>query len=149
MSEVQVKIKIAPGNDDLPLPSYMSEGAAGADVRAAVVGEVVIMPGKRVLMPTALFLEVPFGYEVQIRPRSGLAAKHGIILPNSPGTLDSDYRGELKVILLNLGDEAFTVKRGDRIAQIVLAKVHRADFAKHNELNDTPRGAGGFGSTGV
>lgn len=143
MSEVRVNVK---ASADGLLPTYMSEGAAGADVKAAE--EAVIQPGKRAVVSTGLFFEVPFGYEVQIRPRSGLAAKHGVIIPNSPGTLDSDYRGELKVILLNLGDEAFVVKKGDRIAQIVVAKVHRAEFAKHDELSATQRGEGGFGSTG-
>lgn len=146
MSEILVKIKTTRENEDL-LPTYMTQGSAGADVKSAE--ETVILPGKRALIGTGLFLEVPLGYEVQIRPRSGLAAKHGVIIPNSPGTLDSDYRGELRIILLNLGEEAFVVKRGDRIAQIVVAKVHRAEFAKHEELSETSRGHGGFGSTGV
>ncbi|MDP3742295.1 MAG: dUTP diphosphatase [Candidatus Micrarchaeota archaeon] len=127
----------------------MTPGAAGADVRANVSEDLTIAPGKRFAVPTGLFLEIPFGYEVQVRPRSGLSLKHGIMLPNSPGTIDSDYRGELHVIMLNLGDNDFVVKNGDRIAQLVVAKVHRADFAEHEELTETQRGKGGFGSTGV
>jgi len=146
LAEVTIKIKTANGGQ---LPTYMTPGAAGADVRANVSETLVIAPGKRFAVPTGLFLEIPLGYEVQVRPRSGLALNHGITLPNSPGTIDSDYRGELKVIMLNLGDKDFVVKNGDRIAQLVVAKVHRADFVQHDELTDTHRGAGGFGSTGV
>ncbi len=146
MAEVTIKIKTASGAQ---FPTYMTPGAAGADVRANVAEDVVIAPGKRFAVPTGLFLEIPLGYEVQVRPRSGLAIKHGVTLLNAPGTIDSDYRGEVHVILVNLGDKEFVVKNGERIAQLVVAKVHRADFTKHDELTDTHRGAGGFGSTGV
>jgi len=146
VAEVTIKIKTVNGGQ---LPTYMTPGSAGADVRANVAEDVVIPPGQRFVVPTGLFLEIPLGYEVQVRPRSGLALKYGITLPNSPGTIDSDYRGELKVIMLNLGSEPFVVKNGDRIAQLVVAKVHRADFAQHEDLGETQRGKGGFGSTGV
>lgn len=144
--EVTVKIKAANGAE---LPLYMTPGSAGADVKAAVSEDVVIAPGKRFAVPTGLFLEIPHGYEVQVRPRSGLAFKHGVTLLNAPGTIDSDYRGEVHAILVNHGDKDFIVKNGDRICQLVVAKVHRASFDKHEELSDTHRGAGGFGSTGV
>lgn len=134
----------------LGLPSYETPGAAGADLRAnfADRGAVTLAPGERVLVPTGLRLAVPEGYEVQIRPRSGLALKHGITLPNSPGTIDSDYRGPLGVIVLNAGTESFEVTHGMRIAQMVLAPVVRADFSLVEALDDTARGEGGFGSTG-
>ncbi len=124
----------------------MTEHSVGADVFAAA--ETVINPGETALVSTGIFLEVPEGYEVQVRPRSGLALNHGIILPNSPGTIDSDYRGELKIILLNLGKKPFTVKHGDRIAQLVVSRVIRAGFQETTSLSPTARGAGGFGSTG-
>ncbi|HGG63803.1 MAG TPA: dUTP diphosphatase [Rhodobacteraceae bacterium] len=136
----------------LGLPSYETAGAAGADLRANFPegerGGLVIEAGARVLVPTGLRLEIPQGYEVQIRPRSGLALKHGITLPNSPGTIDSDYRGPLGVILLNAGDQPFTVNHGDRIAQMVVAPVVQARFELVSELGETVRGEGGFGSTG-
>ena len=136
----------------LGLPSYETAGAAGADLRANFPegerGGLVIEAGARVLVPTGLRLEIPQGYEVQIRPRSGLALKHGITLPNSPGTIDSDYRGPLGVILLNAGDQPFTVNHGDRIAQMVVAPVVQAQFELVSELGETARGEGGFGSTG-
>lgn len=136
----------------LGLPSYETAGAAGADLRANFPagerGGLVIEAGARVLVPTGLRLEIPQGYEVQIRPRSGLALKHGITLPNSPGTIDSDYRGPLGVILLNAGDAPFAVNHGDRIAQMVVAPVVQARFELAAELGDTARGEGGFGSTG-
>lgn len=134
----------------LGLPSYETPGAAGADLRAnfADRGAVTLAPGERVLVPTGLRLAVPEGYEVQIRPRSGLALKHGITLPNSPGTIDSDYRGPLGVIVLNAGTDSFEVTHGMRIAQMVLAPVVRAEFALVEALDDTARGEGGFGSTG-
>lgn len=134
---------------DLPLPSYATEGAAGMDLMAAVMAPVTIPPGGRALIPTGLRLAVPSGYELQIRPRSGLALKHGITLPNSPGTIDEDYRGELGVIVLNAGGEAFVVERGMRIAQAVLAPVTRAGWHEVAELPATARGEGGFGSTGT
>lgn len=137
---------------DLPLPSYATAGAAGADLRANFPPEaragVTVDPGARVLVPTGLRLEIPHGYEVQIRPRSGLALKHGITLPNSPGTIDSDYRGDLGVIVMNAGDAPFHIAHGDRIAQMVLAPVVRAEFAMVDTLDQTVRGTGGFGSTG-
>jgi len=136
----------------LGLPSYETAGAAGADLRANFPegerGGLVIVAGARVLVPTGLRLELPQGYEVQIRPRSGLALKHGITLPNSPGTIDSDYRGPLGVILLNAGDQPFAVNHGDRIAQMVVAPVVQARFELVSELGETARGEGGFGSTG-
>ncbi len=146
---IKVKVRIAPGSEDLQLPTYVTDGSAAADVRAAVTDEVTIAPGKRALIPTGLHLEIPHGYEIQVRPRSGLALKNGITLLNAPGTIDSDYRGELQLIVMNLGNEPFTVKRGDRIAQLVLSPVTKAIFEHSVELEQTHRGAGGFGSTGV
>jgi dUTP pyrophosphatase len=136
------------GGADLPLPAYMTPGAAGADVCAAVNEPVVLAPGERALIPTGFALEVPEGFEVQIRPRSGLALRAGVTMLNSPGTIDSDYRGPVGVIMVNLGSEPFTIARGDRIAQMILAPVARAAFADVTELTATLRGAGGFGSTG-
>jgi dUTP pyrophosphatase len=137
----------------LGLPSYESAGAAGADLRANFGGhpaqQVTLAPGGRALIPTGLRLAIPQGYEVQLRPRSGLALKHGITLPNSPGTIDSDYRGPLGVIVMNAGDQPFAVAHGDRIAQMVVAPVVQARFELVAALDDTVRGAGGFGSTGV
>lgn len=132
------------------LPSYETSGAAGADLRANLAdrGEIVLEPGARVLVPTGLRLAIPEGYEVQIRPRSGLALRYGITLPNSPGTIDSDYRGDLGVIVMNMGDAPFHIAHGDRIAQMVLAPVARAGFTVVDALDQTARGAGGFGSTG-
>jgi dUTP pyrophosphatase len=138
---------------DLPLPSYETPGAAGADVRAnlmpdARVAGVTLQPMQRVVVPTGFRVEIPAGYEVQIRPRSGLAVKHGITLPNTPGTIDSDYRGPLGVALVNLSDAPFTIRHGDRIAQMIVAPVVQASFAVVEVLSDTARGTGGFGSTG-
>ncbi|TDE39586.1 dUTP diphosphatase [Antarcticimicrobium sediminis] len=135
---------------DVPLPSYETPGAAGADLRANLPdrGEIVLEPGARALVPTGLRIEIPVGYEVQIRPRSGLALKHGITLPNSPGTIDSDYRGPLGVILMNAGEAPFRIAHGDRIAQMVVAPVVHARFELADDLSATARGAGGFGSTG-
>ncbi len=135
---------------DVPLPSYETAGAAGADVRANLPdrGFLVLQPGERTLVPTGLRIEIPAGYEVQIRPRSGLALKHGITLPNTPGTIDSDYRGPLGVILLNAGQEPFQIAHGDRIAQMVVAPVLQARFEPAEALSATARGDGGFGSTG-
>lgn len=136
---------------DLGLPVYASSGAAGADLRANFPGGagVVLAPGARALVPTGLRLAIPEGYEVQIRPRSGLALKHGVTLANAPGTIDSDYRGPLGVILVNLGDAPFEVVHGARIAQMVVAPVVVAEFAVSDALEETPRGGGGFGSTGA
>ncbi|MFP7570979.1 dUTP diphosphatase [Marivita sp. S2033] len=135
----------------LGLPTYASAGAAGADLRAnfADRGEFVLQPGARALVPTGLRLAIPTGFEVQIRPRSGLALRHGIMLPNAPGTIDSDYRGALGVIVMNAGEDAFTIAHGDRIAQMVVAPVVQSEFVEVARLDDTARGAGGFGSTGV
>ncbi|PIE13373.1 MAG: dUTP diphosphatase [Rhodobacterales bacterium] len=148
---VRVEVMRDEGFDaDIPLPSYETPGAAGADLRANFAdGQGIrLEPGARVLIPTGLRVAIPEGYEIQIRPRSGLALKHGITLPNTPGTIDSDYRGPLGVILLNAGDAPFDVAHGERIAQMVLAPVIHADFAEVTALDQTARGAGGFGSTG-
>ena len=131
------------------LPSYASEAAAGMDVRADIPQAIKIGPLERVIVPTGLFLEIPVGYEVQVRPRSGLAAKHGITVLNSPGTIDADYRGELKVILVNLSNEPFSIEPGERIAQIVLARHEVIEWEQTDELSESERGAGGFGSTGL
>ena len=136
------------GPADVPLPAYMTAGAAGADVCAAVEAPVVLAPGERMLIPTGFALDVPEGYEVQIRPRSGLALRSGVTLLNSPGTIDSDYRGPVGVIVVNFGREPFTVNRGDRIAQMIVAPVVRAVFAVVDAVGGTSRGEGGFGSTG-
>lgn len=145
---VRVRVVRLPGAEDLPLPFYASAGAAGADLAAAVDGELVIEPGARALVPTGLAIELPPGYEAQVRPRSGLALRYGVLLPNAPGTIDADYRGELSVILLNAGKEPFTVKRGDRIAQLVVAPATRVHWEAADRLGETPRGAGGFGHSG-
>jgi dUTP pyrophosphatase len=131
------------------VPSYESEGAAGADVCACLDGDMHIAPGAVALVPTGIFIEVPQGYEAQIRPRSGLAIKHGITLLNTPGTIDSDYRGEIKIIMINFGKEQFTVRNGMRIAQMIFAKVYKGDFVITDSLSATKRGSGGFGHTGV
>ena len=140
----------AGADQSLGLPSYASAGAAGADLRANFPDrrELVLAAGARALVPTGLRLAIPEGFEVQIRPRSGLALKHGITLPNAPGTVDSDYRGALGVIVLNAGQESFTIAHGDRIAQMIVAPVVRADFELVEQLSETARGEGGFGSTG-
>jgi dUTP pyrophosphatase len=145
---VRVRVVRLPGAEDLPLPHYATEGAAGADLAAAVDGELVIEPGARALVPTGLSIELPPGYEAQVRPRSGLALRHGVLLPNAPGTIDADYRGEVSVILWNAGSEPFPVKRGDRIAQLVVSPVARARWVPAERLGGTRRGAGGFGHTG-
>ncbi|TIM21288.1 MAG: dUTP diphosphatase, partial [Mesorhizobium sp.] len=137
--------------EGLPLPAYESTGAAGMDLRAAVPDDrpLLILPGKRALVPTGLILEIPEGMEGQVRPRSGLAFKHGLTVLNTPGTIDSDYRGEVKVLLINLGDEDFAVTRGMRIAQIIFAAVAQATVEERSLAGGTARGAGGFGSTGT
>jgi len=146
---VRVRIQRLPHAGDLPLPAYASEGAAGLDVRAAVDAPVEIAPGAIARIPTGLALEVPAGFEMQIRPRSGLAARHGVTLANSPATVDADYRGEVFVALINHGPEPFGVERGMRIAQLVLARVPTVVWEEVGELPPTARGAGGFGHTGV
>jgi len=145
-SPITVEVKRLPHGAGLPLPAYATTGAAGMDVVSAE--DVTIAPGARHAVATGLALAIPEGYEIQVRPRSGLALKHGITVPNTPGTIDSDYRGELKVILINLGPEPFVVQRGDRVAQLVLAPVLQAAWSEVAELDATDRGEGGFGSTG-
>ncbi len=131
------------------LPEYRSDGASGADLRALLPGDIVLKPGQRALVPTGLHLQIPPGLEAQVRPRSGLAAGSGVTILNSPGTIDSDYRGEIKVILVNLGDRDVTIRSGDRIAQVVFGPVVRVAFSRVAALAETERGSGGFGSTGV
>ena len=145
-NDVPVAIKRLPHGDGLPLPAYATDGAAGMDVCAAE--DVELASGGRHAVATGFALAIPEGYEIQVRPRSGLAFKHGISVPNAPGTIDSDYRGELKVLLINHGQETFSIARGDRVAQLVLAPVTRAAFTEVDDLDETARGAGGFGSTG-
>lgn len=146
---VNLKIKKFPGTEDLPLPKYMTEHAAGMDVYAAVEEDVVMKAGETKLIPTGMSIEVPVGYEAQIRPRSGLAVKHSIGIMNSPGTIDADYRGEVCIILTNFGQNDFIVKRGERIAQMIIAPVAKVEIVQVEELSDTARGAGGFGHTGL
>lgn len=146
---VAVRVQRLPHAAGLDLPAYATAGAAGMDLLAAVREPVQVPPGGRALVPTGLRVALPAGYELQVRPRSGLALKHGIVLPNSPGTIDEDFRGELQVIVMNAGPEPFTVTRGMRIAQAVLAPVTRAAWHETTTLEDTERGEGGFGSTGA
>lgn len=131
------------------VPEYQSEGAAGADLRAHMASDIVLKPGQRALVPTGLHMEIPPGLEAQVRPRSGLAAKNGVTVLNSPGTIDSDYRGEVQVLLVNLGQEEFRIRSGDRIAQLVFSHVVRVSFRSQANIDDTARGGGGFGSTGI
>ncbi|MEH6488613.1 dUTP diphosphatase [Hyphomonas oceanitis] len=150
MKNVTVSVRPLPHFEGLGLPAYETTGSAGMDVRAAVPEDepMVLAPGARAMVPTGLSVAIPEGYEIQVRPRSGLAAKHGLTCLNTPGTIDSDYRGEIKVILINLGAEPFTIARGERIAQLVLAPVTQLGWAKVDTLDETSRGTGGFGSTG-
>lgn len=134
---------------DLPLPQYMTPGSSGLDLYAAVDDEVIIPPGKTFLVPTGLAIAIPEGYEAQIRPRSGLALKHGITLLNTPGTIDADYRGEIKIIVINLGYKEYILKRGERIAQMVFTRVEKVQLMETDDLDITQRGAGGFGHTGA
>lgn len=145
MKEVKVKVL---KDEGVKLPKYMTEGSAGMDVHAHIKEEIVIKPLERVLIPTGLKVEIPYGYEVQVRPRSGLAIKHGITLLNTPGTIDSDFRGEIKVIMINISNEEFVVKVDERIGQLVLNKVYKCVWNESEELEDTQRGQGGFGHTG-
>lgn len=145
---VDVALLRLPHAHDLPLPAYQSEDAAGLDLIAAIEEPLTLPPLGRAMVPTGLAMALPPGYEAQVRPRSGLAAKHGVTVLNSPGTVDADYRGEVKVILINLSDTPFTIHRGDRIAQMVIAPVSRARLVETETLDATDRGAGGFGSTG-
>lgn len=151
MSEkISIKFKrISELYNDLELPSYSTEGSSGMDIRAAINEDRIIEPGKIELIPTNLQVEIPDGFELQVRPRSGLAANYGIGVLNSPGTIDSDYRGEIKIILINLGSQPFTIKRGDKIAQMVLSKYYKADIHLTDELSDSKRNSGGFGHTGI
>ncbi|MCC7211111.1 MAG: dUTP diphosphatase [Candidatus Brocadia sp.] len=148
MNTLKIKVMRKQGCEDLPLPQYMSEAASGMDLYAAVDASVLIERGEIKLVPTGIHIEVPRGYEAQVRPRSGLALKHGLTLVNTPGTIDSDYRGEIGIILCNLGKEKFTVARGMRIAQLVIQPVTRAELVEVERLEESPRGTGGFGHTG-
>jgi dUTP pyrophosphatase len=148
-SRIRLPIQKLPEAADLPLPSYATDGSSGLDLLAAVDGDLTIQPGERKLTPVGIRVAVPPGYEAQIRPRSGLAAKYGISLVNTPGTIDSDYRGPVQVIVINLGAEPYTIRRGDRIAQMVICPVVKAKLVETPELPDTARGDGGFGHTGV
>jgi dUTP pyrophosphatase len=147
--EIDIAIMMLPHGEGLPLPAYATPGAAGMDAVAAVTGDHVLAPGERFAVPLGFAMAIPPGYEVQVRPRSGLALKHGLTVPNSPGTIDSDYRGEVKALMINLGSEAFVIERGMRICQLVPAAVTRAGLTAVASLDATGRGAGGFGSTGV
>ena len=149
VKKVSVKLRQDEACRDISIPRYMSDSASGLDLRAAVKEEIVLAPGKRFLVPTGLFIEVPPGFEAQIRPRSGLAIKHGISIVNAPGTIDADYRGEIGVVLINLGEKPFIIRRGDRIAQMIIKEVVRAELVEEDELSETGRNSGGFGHTGV
>ena len=148
VSQVEIPVKRLPHGRDLPLPAYATADSAGLDLLAAVDGDLVLAPGERKLVPSGLAIALPRGYEAQVRPRSGLALKHGLTVLNAPGTIDADYRGEVGVILINLGGEPFTVSRGARIAQLVVAAHARVAWQDSEALDDSARGAGGFGSTG-
>lgn len=148
MAQINVLFKILDHGKDIELPSYESKEAAGMDIRAAVETPVTLKPGERQLIPTGFQMALPVGYEAQIRPRSGLAYKNGITMLNSPGTIDSDYRGEVKVLAINHGSENFVISRGDRVAQMVIAPIHQAAIKTVESLPETNRGEGGFGSTG-
>ena len=149
MKTVKLLIKRSPGTEDLALPSYQSKGAAGLDLCADVPGEWILAPGEIKLVPTGISVHIPEGYEAQVRPRSGLALKHGVTLVNTPGTIDSDYRGIVGLPVINLGKEPFTIKRGMRLAQMVLQQVVRAEISCVESLEETARASGGFGHTGV
>ncbi|MBN1662631.1 MAG: dUTP diphosphatase [Deltaproteobacteria bacterium] len=145
--ELKVQIQRLAGHDDLPLPKYMTEHAAGMDIFAALTEEIVILPGERRLIPSGIVMAIPEGYEGEVRPRSGLAVKHGVTLMNAPGTIDADYRGEIGIIMINHGKEPFIVRRGDRIAQILVRPVCKVTWDERSNLDMTARGAGGFGHT--
>ena len=147
--KIRVYFQRIDGGEGLNLPSYETAGSAGMDLRAANSEPIELMPGKRVLIPTGFKMAIPEGFEAQIRPRSGLAFKNGITMLNSPGTIDSDYRGEVRVLAINHGEEPFIIKHGDRIAQMVIAPIHQISVEEIDELPTTMRGAGGFGSTGI
>ncbi len=146
---VRVRFRRLPHGAGLPLPAPASAGSAGLDLRAAIDGELVLAPGERLLVPTGFAVELPPGHEGQVRPRSGLAARHGVTLVNSPGTVDADYRGELLLAVIHLGDQPHRLRRGDRLAQLVVAPVATVKVEEADSLRDTPRGEGGFGSTGT
>jgi len=147
--EIKIKVKrLSEDYLDVPLPHYATPGSAGMDIRAAIKDDVILEPGKVELIPTDISVEIPLGYEIQVRPRSGLAAKNSIGILNSPGTIDSDYRGELKIILMNFGKEDFKISKGDRIAQLIVSKVYTAKIEEVDDLNSSHRGEGGFGHTG-
>ncbi len=146
---IKIKIKRLPHAQDIDLPSYATPLSAGMDLRAAINEKICIRPGERKVIPTGIIIELPEGYEGQVRPRSGLALKKGITVLNSPGTIDADYRGEVKVILINLGEETVEINRGDRIAQLVISPVVKAEIEEVEVLSETIRGEGGFGSTGI
>jgi len=148
MQQPILTIEILPGNEDLGLPSYATEGSAGLDLKAALKESLTIQPGQRDIIPTGLKMAIPQGFEGCVRPRSGLAMKQGITLTNSPGTIDSDYRGEVKVLIINLGQEPVTLNRGDRIAQLLISPVVQARVVKVERVDETQRGVGGFGHTG-
>lgn len=148
METVKVLVKRTTGGREIPLPRYMTAGAAGMDLYAAVEQTEVLQPGDIKLIPTGLSIALPLGFEAQIRPRSGLALKHGISMVNTPGTIDADYRGEIGLIMINMGREPFQINRGDRVAQMVVSRVARAEFTEVGDLDDTTRDSGGFGSTG-
>lgn len=147
--QTTILVQREPGTEDLPLPAYATSGSAGMDLMAAVDSDAVIHPGERKLIPTGIRMAIPEGFEGQVRPRSGLALRHGISMVNNPGTIDSDYRGMIQVILINHGDKPFTIHRGDRIAQLVITPVARAVLVEAESLPDTVRSDGGFGHTGV
>lgn len=149
MKTIKISIKRKPGCEDLPLPRYATTGSSGMDLCADVDGDVLLMPGDIKLISSGIYVSIPEGYEAQIRPRSGLALKHGVSLVNTPGTIDSDYRGLLSIIIINHGREPFKIKRGDRIAQMVIQEVVRANIELKEDLDHTVRSAGGFGHTGV
>lgn len=149
MKRIKIFIERVAGAEDIPLPDYMTEGSSGMDLYASVDNEIVIQPGEIALVPTGIKVELPKNYEAQIRARSGMALKYGITVLNSPGTIDSDYRGEIKVILINLGKKEFTVYRKMRIAQIIISKIWKAEMIEVKALNNTIRGDGGFGHTGL
>jgi dUTP pyrophosphatase len=148
MEPIRVAITRLHGSEDLPLPGYMTDHAAGMDLVAAVLEDLILPPGQRALVPTGIAIALPEGFEAQVRPRSGLALKNGVTLVNTPGTIDADYRGEIRVILINHGTEPFVVRRGDRIAQMIVAPVCRVRWDEQAALNATDRGSGGFGHTG-
>jgi dUTP pyrophosphatase len=150
MTPLKIRInRISTVTNDVPLPTYATIGSAGMDIYAAVEQDLTVKEGVTLLVPTGFSIEVPIGYEAQIRPRSGLAIKHNIGLMNSPGTIDSDYRGEVKIVFTNYGKSDFVVKRGDRIAQMIIAKYERVEWVETDQLSETERGSGGFGHTGI